>query len=44
MAERRPRKQKPETKHHMNLMKLIDTFDSEGDCREALEQLRWPEP
>ena len=43
MASRRPRKQKPETKHDMNLMKLIDTFDSEGDCRKALEQLRWPD-
>ncbi len=40
---RRPRKQKPETKHKMNLMKLTETFHSEERCREYLEQLRWPD-
>ena len=41
-AQRRPRKRKPATKHHMNLMDLIDDFGSEEKCRETLEALRWP--
>ena len=31
-----------ETKHAMNLMKLLDAFDTDAECRAELEQLRWP--
>ena len=37
-----PRKRKPATKHHMNLMELIDKFGSEEKCLATLEELRWP--
>ena len=43
MRTRRPRKQKPETKQNMNLVKLIDQFHSEDRCRAYLEELRWPD-
>ena len=36
------RKRKPETKHHMNLVALMEQFHSEDDCRQELEELRWP--
>ncbi len=28
--------------YEMNLIKLLDEFDSDGDCRVYLERLRWP--
>ncbi len=28
--------------YEMNLMRLLETFDSDDDCRRHLEQLRWP--
>ena len=28
--------------YEMNLIKLLDEFDSDGDCRTYLERLRWP--
>ena len=34
---------KPETKHKMNLMTLIEKYHDEDTCREDLEQLRWPD-
>ena len=37
-----PRKQKQQTKHHMNIVRLMDEFHSEERCREYLEELRWP--
>ncbi len=39
---RRPRKQTPEVKQEMNLIKLVNTFHTEDACREYLEELRWP--
>ena len=43
MRDRRGRKQKPELKHEMNLVKLIEQFGSEDKCRTFLEEVRWPE-
>ena len=43
MRNRRPRKQRPETKQHMNLVKLVEQFHSEDKCRTYLEELRWPD-
>ena len=40
---RRPRKQKPEVKQDMNLVKLVERFHSEDACRTYLEELRWPD-
>lgn len=40
---RNPRKQKPETKYEMNLVKLVELFHSEDRCRSYLEELRWPD-
>jgi transposase-like protein len=42
VSGRRPRKQKPEVKSDMNLVKLIEMFHSEDSCREYLEHIRWP--
>ena len=39
---RNPRKQKPQTKYDMNLVKLVDQFQSDDDFRTYLESLRWP--
>ena len=36
-------KQKAQTKHKMNLVRLIEQFDTDDKCREYLEQLRWPD-
>lgn len=33
---------KPETKHQMNLMALIEKYHDEGACRQDLVELRWP--
>ncbi|MEE9247633.1 MAG: IS1595 family transposase [Dehalococcoidia bacterium] len=33
---------KPETKHEMNLVRLMSKFHSEDECRTELEELRWP--
>ena len=41
--ERKPRDQKPQTKHVMNLMKLMEDFGDEDKCRQYLETLRWPD-
>ena len=43
VKSRRPREYKPETKFDMNLMKLVDQFHNDGQCRERLEELRWPD-
>lgn len=40
---RKPRKQKPEVKHEINLVNLIEQFGSEDKCRAYLEEVRWPE-
>jgi transposase-like protein len=32
-----------ETKYAMNLMKLLDAFDTDAECRAELEKLRWPD-
>ena len=40
---RRPRKQKPETQYNMNLVRLIDEYDTDDVCRQRLEELRWPD-
>lgn len=37
------RQREPETKHEMNLMRLIEEFDSEDKCRDLLVDLRWPD-
>lgn len=42
VANRRPRKQTPEVKQDMNLVKLVNDFHSEEACHDYLEQLRWP--
>ncbi len=43
MRQRKPRKQKQQTKHHMNLVRLMEQFSDEKSCRAYLEQLRWPD-
>ena len=40
---RNPRKQKPQTKYEMSLVKLMEHFHSEEKCRALLEGLRWPD-
>ena len=40
---RRPRNRKPETRHYMNLMELMERFHTEEQCRAELEELRWPD-
>src|ERR1035438_7545068 len=40
---RTQRKQKPECKHDVNLVNLIEKFGSEDKCRAYLEEVRWPE-
>jgi transposase-like protein len=40
---RKPRKQKPEVKHDVNLVNLIQDFGSEDKCRAYLEEVRWPD-
>ena len=40
MAQKNGRK--PETKHTMNLVKLMEKYHSEEECRAELEELRWP--
>jgi transposase-like protein len=37
------RKQKPEIKGDMNLVKLIERYGSEDKCHAYLEELRWPD-
>ena len=32
-----------ETKHEMNLIRLLGEYHSEDECREELEELRWPD-
>jgi transposase-like protein len=39
---RKQRKQKPEVKHEVNLVNLIENFGSEDKCRAFLEEVRWP--
>jgi transposase-like protein len=39
---RRKRKQVKAVKHEMNLMKVMEDFDTDGECRAYLEHLRWP--
>jgi transposase-like protein len=34
---------KKTVKHEMNLMKLMEEFGTEAECRDALEALRWPD-
>ena len=43
MAIENGRKRKPETKHHMNLVALMEQYHSEDECRAELEELRWPD-
>ena len=40
---RRPRAPKRVPKQEMNLMRLMQEFDTDKECRAALEELRWPD-
>src|SRR5262245_60607544 len=33
----------PQTKSAMDLMKLLEDFDTDEECRRCLEELRWPD-
>ncbi|MSQ24367.1 MAG: IS1595 family transposase [Chloroflexi bacterium] len=33
---------KPAVKHEMNIFRLMEDFDTDAECRAALEELRWP--
>ena len=41
--KRQSRRQKQQTRHEMNLMRLIEEFHDEEQCRQHLEGLRWPD-
>jgi transposase-like protein len=36
------RTQQPAVKHEMNIFRLMSEYDTDGECRATLEELRWP--